>query len=52
MTDVNTDDARTIQAKVLWDAGFGKELWYKTFEEYLATIPEIPEWPDDYTRTT
>lgn len=40
-------DLRTVQAKVLWDAGWGRELRFKTFEEYLATIPPVPERPAD-----
>ncbi|OGL66968.1 hypothetical protein A2856_00525 [Candidatus Uhrbacteria bacterium RIFCSPHIGHO2_01_FULL_63_20] len=34
-------DERTRQAKVLWDLGFGRELGFKKFVDYLATIPEV-----------
>jgi hypothetical protein len=42
-----TDDVRVQQAKRLWDKGmgrtrFGSKADYKSFEGYLATIPEIP----------
>lgn len=36
-----TQDIRQTQAKRLYDLGFGKN--YKSFEDYLATIPEIPQ---------
>ena len=35
-------DLRTIQAKRLWDKGFGREVKAKNFKAYLASIPEIP----------
>lgn len=38
-----TDDPREVQAKRLWDKGWGRELDFECFETYLATIPEIPE---------
>lgn len=37
-----SDDPRVIQAKILWDLGFGRELKIDSFDSYLATIPEIP----------
>jgi hypothetical protein len=37
-----SDDLRHIQAKRLWDRGFGRELEFDSFDTYLATIPEIP----------
>ena len=36
-------DPRVIQAKRLWDRGFGCELELESFDAYLATIPQIPE---------
>ena len=39
---LKSSDPRLIQAKVLWDKGFGRELGFKTFKSYLATIPMIP----------
>lgn len=45
-----SDDPREIQAKRLWDKGFGREQGFDSFDAYLATIPEIPEAymaPDD-----
>jgi hypothetical protein len=39
-----SDDPRLIQAKRLWDKGWGRELGLDNFEAYLATIPEIPEF--------
>ena len=39
---LKSNDPRLIQAKVLWDKGFGRELNIDSFERYLATIPEIP----------
>ncbi|MBU1705880.1 hypothetical protein KKG19_04115 [Patescibacteria group bacterium] len=38
-----SDDLRVIQAKRFWDKGFGRELGYEKLENYLATIPEVPE---------
>lgn len=38
-----SDDPRFVQAKRLWDKGFGREQKMSSFEEYLATIPEVPE---------
>lgn len=35
-------DPRIAQAKKLWRKGWGRELGFKKFELYLATIPEIP----------
>lgn len=44
---VKTDDLcttqGTTQAKRLWDKGFGRELGIDSFNNYLATIPQIPE---------
>lgn len=37
-----SSDPRIIQAKKLWDLGFGRELKYGKFDDYLATIPAIP----------
>lgn len=37
-----TDDARIVQATVLWDKGFGRELKMTSLEEYLASLPAIP----------
>lgn len=37
--NVKSDDPRVLQAKVLFDKGLGGNL---SFEDYLATIPEIP----------
>lgn len=36
------NDPRVSQAKKLWDLGFGRELKYSKFDDYLATIPAIP----------
>lgn len=40
----HTDDPRFVQAKALWDKGFGREPGFDSFEAYLAEIPEIPEF--------
>lgn len=48
-----SDDQRVVQAKRLWDLGVGRGLGFKSFEDYLASIPEIgaallkddPEFP-------
>ena len=40
-TKVN--DIRVEQAKNLWDKGFGREQGYKSFEDYLLSIPYIPK---------
>jgi len=40
---VKTDDLRVVQAKRLWDMGFGRELDLESFDVYLASIPEIPK---------
>lgn len=34
---------RCMQAKCLWDKGFGLALGMRSFDDYLKTIPEIPE---------
>jgi hypothetical protein len=41
---VESDDPRLVQAKRLWDKGWGRELGFETFDDYLATIPEIPDF--------
>jgi hypothetical protein len=38
-----TDDPREAQVKRYWDLGVGTALGCKSFSEYLASIPEIPE---------
>ncbi len=38
-----SDDPRVIQAKRLFDLGWGRELGIDRFEDYLETVPEIPE---------
>ena len=38
-----SDDPRVQQAKCLWDKGWGRELKFDSFDEYLATIPGIGE---------
>lgn len=43
-----TDDPRKVQAKVLWDKGFGRRSGFDSFDAYLASIPEIPEFPESY----
>ncbi len=40
-------DIRTRQAKTLWDKGFGEVLGFKSFEQYLEAITEMPERPED-----
>lgn len=40
-----SDDQRIAQAKRLWDKGWGRELKIDSFDEYLSSIPEIPERP-------
>ncbi|MCI0479515.1 hypothetical protein L0Y59_03140, partial [Candidatus Uhrbacteria bacterium] len=48
---MKNDDPRAVQAKVLWDKGFGRESGCRSFQDYLATIPEIPpELVDDDPR--
>jgi len=38
-----TDDVRETQAKRYWVLGVGTPLRYRSFGQYLANIPEIPE---------
>ncbi len=38
-----SDDPRVIHAKRLFDLGWGRELGIDRFEDYLETIPTIPE---------
>ncbi len=40
---------RVRHAKQLWDCGWGSELGYESFDDYLLTIPEIPEFPASYS---
>lgn len=37
-----TKDPRIIQARRFWKKGWGRELGFKKFQQYLDTIPEIP----------
>lgn len=39
---LDTADPRFVQARNLWDAGWGKELGYQTFADYLASVPSAP----------
>lgn len=41
-------DPRMIQAKVLFWKGFAKDLGFLSFEEYLATIPQVPDCPESW----
>jgi hypothetical protein len=34
---------RTAQAKRYWELKVGREIGYKRFEDYFASIPEVPE---------
>lgn len=45
---IDLADCRVTQAKVFWNAGFGRKLGYVTFRAYLKTIPEIPVWPEKW----
>jgi hypothetical protein len=38
-----SDDVREAQAKRYWDLGVGTALGSKSFSEYLASIPAVPE---------
>lgn len=38
-----TVNPRLAQARVLWDAGFGKEVGVSSFTEYLSNIPSVPD---------
>lgn len=40
---IKTNDRRVLQAKHLWDRGFGRELGFTDFAAYLAGIPRIPK---------
>lgn len=40
---IKSDDPRVVQAKFLWDKGWGRELGFDSFDAYLATVPEVPE---------
>lgn len=42
------DDPRVVQAKKLWDKGFGEALGIDSFDVYLVTIPDIPDFPYSY----
>jgi len=44
---IRAEEQRRIQAKRLWDKGFGDVIGCESFEQYLETIPEIPERPQD-----
>lgn len=46
----SVDNVRTRQAKVLWDLGWGVELGYAMFDEYLENIPHICNWPGGYAK--
>ena len=37
-----SDDIRIIQAKKLWDLGYGRELGIDSFDAYLVVIPSVP----------
>lgn len=39
------EDVRVTQARKIFDAGWGNDLGCRTFEEYLESIPPLPEWP-------
>lgn len=41
-------DPRVVQAHMLWEFGFGRELKFASEAEYLATIPAIPNFPEEY----
>lgn len=43
----DTADPFLVQSKVLWDKGWGRELKFDGFADYLATIPPVPERPTD-----
>ncbi len=36
-------DLRETQAKCLWDKGWGTELGIRTFQQYLFTVPPVPQ---------
>ncbi len=40
-----SDDPRFVQTKRLWDLGWGRELKMSSFDEYLATVPRVPDPP-------
>lgn len=44
----NIGDIRIAQARILWNLGWGIELGYTSFEDFLATVPGLPKWPDEY----
>lgn len=46
--DFQLEDRRTTQAWRLYDAGWGRELGQPSFQDYLATIPLVPDWPADW----
>lgn len=39
---LQTAGARFVQARVLWDKGFGTSLGFVSFKEYVASIPPVP----------
>ncbi|TAK04957.1 hypothetical protein EPO33_03085 [Patescibacteria group bacterium] len=43
---IDPTDLRATRAKAFWDKGWGRELGIDSFEAYLATIPELPVWPE------
>lgn len=46
--DFQFEDLRTTQSWRLYSAGWGHELGYPSFQDYLATIPLVPDWSAEW----
>lgn len=40
---IEAGDQKTVQARILFEKGWGKSLGFVDFESYLKTIPPVPE---------
>lgn len=49
--DFSFKDQRSAQAWKLYYAGWGAELDYGSFKDYLATVPPVPDWPAKWKKT-
>ena len=48
-TKLTDRDPRILShAKLLFDKGAGREVGLPTFRDYLASIPDLPTFPEDY----
>lgn len=45
LTEKERQELRSAAAFKLYDAGWGRELGFNSFEDYLGTIPPVPDFP-------